>query len=663
MPELNKLDFVSGIKAEKINDNFNVVDTWIKNERRRIGGYGLVEGFQLSTDINNFTTTIGKGVFINNLGEEKEIPEKTFYCDVPEYTEVIEELECPKDGVLKLLDNPYSPSEKKYMKYIPPELGKYPNTDELYVYNKEDNMRVQILQISDKDIYINPMFWIGKTICVKYKKAGNRIDSIVLMNNGTYRYEKSVNSISPSHVQIKDYENDFLIGAIYWQITDEGIKTSFYTNHRTYRTVYVDEQNRLWLNGELYVKQKGILFEEPEVPEPNDMWYDKDTNNLYIYKMYEGIYQWIAVNDHSTMTIRDFFMFIPGEKNYPLDSQTFIFPEDRLDLHFVPDTNALEIVIDNAPLMADQFEEIKKENEGKVFLSQGRGFKLKDPLDRDTYVQVIVNHQVKSNLNKETFQRAAIFVDENYMIYSTNNVNKIFETNEYYTAGEDQLEVFLNGIRLTPREDFIEMKNQTDECTQEELDARKTVTRYFKLTSNPQLNAGDKVTYKISKYVWNYDQLSLLMGTTLSDITELTNKVNTNIAKIEALNSKLVDVTNELNQKIADTKNQIPDKAQFIKKDDVITLDNLDNSIKEKLIDNAVLTYEMNTTMLQTIQSLSTEDFIQVFYMSTDETRVLIRNTDYTINNVSGGISIDLNPSLINRNATLYINAIKKGVD
>ena len=93
MPELNKLDFVSGIKAEKINDNFNVVDTWIKNERRRIGGYGLVEGFQLSTDINNFTTTIGKGVFINNLGEEKEIPEKTFYCDVPEYTEVIEELE------------------------------------------------------------------------------------------------------------------------------------------------------------------------------------------------------------------------------------------------------------------------------------------------------------------------------------------------------------------------------------------------------------------------------------------------------------------------------------------------------------------------------------------------------------------------------------------
>ena len=249
------------------------------------------------------------------------------------------------------------------------------------------------------------------------------------------------------------------------------------------------------------------------------------------------------------------------------------------------------------------------------------------------------------------------------MIYSTNNVNKIFETNEYYTAGEDQLEVFLNGIRLTPREDFIEMKNQTDECTQEELDARKTVTRYFKLTSNPQLNAGDKVTYKISKYVWNYDQLSLLMGTTLSDITELTNKVNTNIAKIEALNSKLVDVTNELNQKIADTKNQIPDKAQFIKKDDVITLDNLDNSIKEKLIDNAVLTYEMNTTMLQTIQSLSAEDFIQVFYMSTDETRVLIRNTDYTINNVSGGISIDLNPSLINRNATLYINAIKKGVD
>ena len=31
MPELNKLDFVSGIKAEKINENNNLEDTTKKN--------------------------------------------------------------------------------------------------------------------------------------------------------------------------------------------------------------------------------------------------------------------------------------------------------------------------------------------------------------------------------------------------------------------------------------------------------------------------------------------------------------------------------------------------------------------------------------------------------------------------------------------------------
>ena len=312
MPELNKLDFVSGIKAEKINENFNTVDTWIKNERRRVGGYGLVEGFELSANTDNFTVTIGAGIFINQAGEEKEIAEKVFFCDSPEYIEVTEKITCPKDGIIKLSDYPYSPSGKKYFKYIPPEYGVYPNNTEIYAYDETDNMRVQILQISGKDVYVNPITWVGETICIRYKKAGNRIDSIILMSDGSYRYEKSVDSTSPSHVQIKDYGNDFLVGAVYWQITDKGILTSFYTNHRTYRTVYVDGENRLWLNGELYVKQRGILFEEPDPPEPNDLWYDSETNNLYVYVPVIGIYQWVRVNDHSTMTVGDYFVFVPG---------------------------------------------------------------------------------------------------------------------------------------------------------------------------------------------------------------------------------------------------------------------------------------------------------------------------------------------------------------
>ena len=100
MPELNKLDFVSGIKAEKINENFNTVDTWIKNERRRVGGYGLVEGFDLSADVNNFTVTIGAGIFINQAGEEKEIAEKVFFCEMPNECRVEDVAEPLAEGIV-----------------------------------------------------------------------------------------------------------------------------------------------------------------------------------------------------------------------------------------------------------------------------------------------------------------------------------------------------------------------------------------------------------------------------------------------------------------------------------------------------------------------------------------------------------------------------------
>lgn len=35
-----------------------------------------------------------------------------------------------------------------------------------------------------------------------------------------------------------------------------------------------------------------------------------------------------------------------------------MFDEDETNLFYVPDTSSLEIIIDNAPLMSDQFEEI-----------------------------------------------------------------------------------------------------------------------------------------------------------------------------------------------------------------------------------------------------------------------------------------------------------------
>ena len=66
--QLINLDFTPGIKAKYINDNFELIKKWITNERLRIGGWGLVEGFDITTDDKNFTVDISEGIFINREG-------------------------------------------------------------------------------------------------------------------------------------------------------------------------------------------------------------------------------------------------------------------------------------------------------------------------------------------------------------------------------------------------------------------------------------------------------------------------------------------------------------------------------------------------------------------------------------------------------------------
>ena len=84
--KLIDLNFAPGIKAKDINYNFDLIHDWITKERLRIGGYGLVEGFDLSANLKDFSITVSEGILINQDGEEVIIPEQTFTVGPPEYT-------------------------------------------------------------------------------------------------------------------------------------------------------------------------------------------------------------------------------------------------------------------------------------------------------------------------------------------------------------------------------------------------------------------------------------------------------------------------------------------------------------------------------------------------------------------------------------------------
>ena len=118
--ELIDLDFSPGIKAENLNYNFQLIYDWLKKERLRVGGWGIVEGFDLSYDSNNFTVTVGKGTIINHDGDEVEIEGQTFAAGDMDYTSVSYTYIVDIDGKITLNDYVYNPNYHKLLTYNPP---------------------------------------------------------------------------------------------------------------------------------------------------------------------------------------------------------------------------------------------------------------------------------------------------------------------------------------------------------------------------------------------------------------------------------------------------------------------------------------------------------------------------------------------------------------
>lgn len=649
--KLLKLDFAPGIKASDINHNFDVIHGWITRERLRVAGYGIVEGFDLSADLNNFTVTVGEGIIINDEGEEVYIPSETFSVGPPEYITEEEEITCPEDGILVLKYRPYSSNTYGYINYIPPNEGVAPLEVDLKLQDLNTALRVPIMQVINNKVYVNQNSWAGHKIKVTYKHTNDRVDAIMLYKDGTYKYEKSIESTSPSHVELGDYIHHFCIGVVYWKI-DTSISVEFFINHRSYRPVYVDKGNHLYLNGELYVKPKFIYFVEPENPEENDLWYDAETNTLYIWREYNGDWGWVAVNDFSTSAIREHKIWTPD--SFPEDNQTFMFNEDETNLFYVPDTSSLEIIIDNAPLMSDQFEEIIVPND-KEYLSDGRGFRLKDPLDRATYVECIVHHNVKNKPLRETFQRAAIFIAENYEYYSPDNTAKLFKTVTEYVIGEDQLEIFVDGIRLTENIDFVEMIDDNTEATETD---RKKMSSLFKIKS--ELQSGQLITHKISKHVWSYDHLDMMVHDIEDKADNALEQCKALRTDLTSLNDNTVYQLDAIKDIITQFKNDVGDLTNYLKKDSILTTANIPQNILNRLV-SGQLSGLYPTTQQIILNNVKDTDFVVVSYISERLNRTLIKDTEYTLTTLNSDVRIDLDSGLIASDANIYVQVLKVG--
>ena len=141
--KLNDLDFSAGIKAQYINENFDLVRRWIEAERLRIGGWGLVEGFELSRDLSDFTVHVTEGMLINEDGEEVHVDEHTFQVGPPVYKDMVEELTVGAEGVITLSFAPYSNIQKHTIIYNPPEYSEL-SSDEFNIINLDLSMKISV---------------------------------------------------------------------------------------------------------------------------------------------------------------------------------------------------------------------------------------------------------------------------------------------------------------------------------------------------------------------------------------------------------------------------------------------------------------------------------------------------------------------------------------
>ena len=650
------LDFTPGIKSEYINHNFNIIHDWLRRERLRTAGWGLVEGFELSADVPNGIITVGDGMMVNRDGEEVFVPGTRFVVGNMDATSVEETVVGPANGCIELLKRPYSKAQKGYFQFKGNTDKDYPVPMEFYIEDLLSGMQVPVMQIDGKKCYINAEDWKGRDLRITYFTTKDRIDSIMLYKDGTYKYEKSIVSSSPSHVDLGDYENCFMIGVAYWTV-DTSTSVEFFTDHRTYRKVYVDEQNRLWLNGKLYKEAQIIHMIEPEDPKPDDMWYDRNSNTLMIWQEKNGVYGWVIMNDNATIEERQTKIFYPGTPDYPVDNRSFRFRNDEVNLHYAPGRRALEIIIDNTPVMSDQYSEyISNTTTDKKYTALGRGFDLKAPLDRATPVEVVVHHAVKAKPVRETFQRAAIFIVEGYDYYSVSNTTKVFGTMSEYALGDDQLEVFLDGRRLTKGVDFVEMKNAGVEATAAD---RNNMSRYFKLRTT--VAAGQLVTHKISKHVWSFDQLDQM----IKDIEAKSDQALLEAAQLRTsvtnLNNNLGTQVTNLNNRINQVEAKYGDPANYVKKTDTIQFARIPAEVKSRLVKGTIsMTASAKSPIV--ISDAKVSDFFVVNYISATMNRALIKDTEFTPVQSGSNVRIDLKPALMVTGASVNVVGVKMGV-
>ena len=501
-----------------------------------------------------------------------------------------------------------------------------------------------------------------------------------IQTNIDYCINKKQLKVYINSIQLQNAEYDELYGDVPTSIQD--IPDNTYSNKfRIYKnfsvgdiityTISFNESGYKWIpvNKESYIRTK-----EHKIYGLNDAW--KDGN------------YWTSPQALSLDKDKD---------GYPYKYTYFIFDAntDR-NMIFNPGNNEIDIIINQMPLHKDQYSEITLDmldnlpssvkramsdqfgwnNSAIQVINElyddiGIGVMLNNPLDsiyneglfneynqmineHELYVEIIANRACSSANNKRKLQRVSTYIDEGSVVISNTSDNVINLGDKYYRYNENQLDVYINGLKLTKDIDYIEGTDLDSDLTDtaDMLRKRGAISKQFKITRS--LNIGDVVNYKITSSFYSYDHINSLLDKIETD-QEACN------AKVETLYNSTMNLYNNTNAVIKDFQNQLNIFTDgnnslldsYLTRQSIIAEDQLSTDLVKRVPQSTdhiyhVITFNTyNNIGFDVSDYLREEDFSLIWWRDSNNNidRMLLPDEDYSLEtniNNAGIVSVHL---------------------
>lgn len=372
---------------------------------------------------------------------------------------------------------------------------------------------------------------------------------------------------------------------------------------------------------------------------------------------------------------------IDSDAQYHYKYQYFLFDRVKdLDMHYTPGKNELSIMINQMCLHEDQFKEITiydlventlptavlsaaktqfgwtsqylNDYTENTFDNSGIGFMLIEPLDagakadsisshytnydgsNDLFVEVSVEHRVCSTPINRKLERSATFVSEGTIIVNPDiSESKIVDLEDVkYRFDENQLEVFLDGIKQIIGVDYIEefgyLKDGIEilpiskdiQFLDQDYYLRKkaALCTKFKFMDEKTLSVSSKITYRITTNVYSYDHINNMFDDIADTLEQCKETLSSSESILANYRSNLDDRISNLEDRIDNFEFNNVEDGGYLTSDSIINLGQLpamivNNSIKS--LNHINTSIELSVSKSEyVLNDIYAEDFVIAIY-------------------------------------------------